>query len=173
MGLSDYLANKGKAMRHAAAKYSLESDWLETISADCTSDDLTGVRKLRIQDWQYVGDSGEAFGGWGLGPSSPELFCGVLSTCFCHTYLIGASWFEIKLESIHVHVEAQNNDAWFVDIDQDAPKIPFNFRIVVDIEGPKAGAKERAELSAFAEASCPILAIVKSVTEIEIVTHWV
>jgi len=60
------------------------ADWHDTVEATCVADDLTGVRKLRIRDGLIVGDSGPDFGGWGLGPSSPELLCGVIGTCLTH-----------------------------------------------------------------------------------------
>ena len=77
-GLRAYIRQKAAAMHAAATRRSNGADWREHVEAVCTADDLTGVRKLRIRDWQFLGDSGPDFGGWGLGPSSPELLCGVL-----------------------------------------------------------------------------------------------
>ena len=90
-GLATYLRQKTAAMRAAAQQRPRGQEWREQVEAVCVADDATGVRKLRIRDWQLISDSGAAFGGWALGPSSPELLCGVLSTCLTHTYLIGAA----------------------------------------------------------------------------------
>ncbi len=80
-GVRDYLRQKAESLRAAAGARPSDADWHESVSATCVADDLTGVRKLRIRDWQFIGDSGPSFGGWSLGPSSPELLCGIISTC--------------------------------------------------------------------------------------------
>src|SRR5438874_2112178 len=78
--LRQYLKNKEAAMT-AAAKAAASGDALrETVSAECSATDLTGVRRVRIRDFQLVSDSRPAFGGFGLGPSSPDLLLGVLAS---------------------------------------------------------------------------------------------
>lgn len=62
-GLRDYLRQKAESLRAAATAKPRAADWHETVSATCDADDLTGVRKLPIRDWQFVGDSGPGFGG--------------------------------------------------------------------------------------------------------------
>lgn len=169
-GLAEHLLHKGAAMRRTAAATPQPEDWFETIGANCVSDDLTGVRKLTVRDWRYIGDGGPAFGGWNLGPSSPELLCGVASTCFCHTYLIGAAWLGIPVERVEVDVQSSNNDAWFFDIEQDDPKTPFDFRIRVQVTAPNASQEQRERLTQYAESKCPLLAILRQVTSLHIDT---
>jgi hypothetical protein len=41
-------------MRRAAAERPASGDWHEQIEAVCVADDATGVRKLRIRDWQSI-----------------------------------------------------------------------------------------------------------------------
>src|SRR5436189_4174421 len=89
----------------------------ETVSAECSASDLTGVRRVRIRDFQLVSDSGPAFGGFGLGPSSPEMLLGVLASCLTHTYLIGAAQRGMSLDAVQVRFEAENNDAGFLGLD--------------------------------------------------------
>ena len=110
-GLRDYLHQKAASMRAAGAARPNGEDWRETVEATVVADDLTGVRKMRIRTWELIGDSGPAFGGWNLGPSSPELFCGILGTCLTHMYLIGAAAREIPLDRVAIRVTADNNDA--------------------------------------------------------------
>ncbi len=167
-GLRHYIEQKGTAMRLAAAARPASSDWQETVEAICSADDATGVRKLRIRDWQIIGDSGPAFGGWGLGPSSPELLCGVVSTCLTHTYLIGAAWLGIAVDRVQVRVSAGNNDARFVDVATDDPAVPSNITARVTLEAPDASAEERETLHRYARERCPLTALIRSANTVTI-----
>ncbi len=51
-GLPHYLEQKAASMRAAAIARPSSGDWHETVEATCTADDASGVRKLRIRDWQ-------------------------------------------------------------------------------------------------------------------------
>lgn len=168
-GLGDYLAQKAAAMRRAAEERPRGEDWHETIEATCVADDATGVRKLRIRDWQFIGDSGPAFGGWGLGPSSPELLLGVISTCLTHTYLIGAATMGITLDRVEVKVTAENNDARFLGIETSDPDLPFHIRAEVRIEAAGLPAAERARLHRYAER-CPLTKLVRNSNVVTVTT---
>ena len=170
-GLGTYLRQKRESMRAAAARRPKGDDWRERVEAVCVADDVTGVRKLRIRDWQFIGDSGPSFGGWGLGPSSPELLCGVLSTCLTHTYLIGAAWLEIPIERVQVHVSADNNDAAFLELATADPPLPFNITAHVELSAPEASPEQVARLHQYAAASCPLTRLIRTPNEVQIVTH--
>ena len=159
--LKDYLRQKDAAMRAAAHARPLPGEWRETVSATCVADDVTGVRKLRIRDWQMVSDSGPAFGGWGLGPSSPELLCGVISTCLTHTYEIGAAMLGIPVQRIEVRVTAENNDARFVGIETADPPVPFNIEASVSLAAPDASPADVEALHAYAER-CPLTNLIRT-----------
>lgn len=155
-------------MRAAATERSRSADWHETVEAVCVADDVTGVRKLRIRDWQYIGDSGPAFGGWSLGPSSPEILCGVISTCLTHTYLIGAAWLEIPVDRVEVRVSAENNDARFVDVATDDPPVPYNITARISVEANDATEEQRETLHRYARERCPLTALVRGANEVRI-----
>jgi uncharacterized OsmC-like protein len=161
-GLRDYLVAKAAAIRGLAAAKPNASDWHETVSATCVADDLTGVRKLRIRDWQIIGDSGPGFGGFSLGPSSPELLCGVISTCLTHTYEIGACMMGIALDRIEVHVTAENNDARFGGLETSDPPVPFNLTATVRLDAPDVASERLSELHAYASANCPLTNLIRS-----------
>ncbi|WP_098959593.1 OsmC family protein [Pseudonocardia sp. N23] len=168
-GLARYLQLKADAMRATAAELPNDADHRETISARCTADDLTGVRKLRIRDWQYIGDSGPAMGGWNLGPSSPELLCGVVSTCLVHTYLIAAANQGIPLDGVDIEVTAQNNDARFYGIATDDPSTPFEFRATVRLTAPDATPEQVAGLHRYADSTCPVMKVLRNPVEIDLI----
>lgn len=170
-GLRDYLRQKAESLRAAAKAKPHGVDWHETVSATCVADDLTGVRKLRIRDWQLVGDSGASFGGWSLGPSSPELLCGVLSTCLTHTYEIGAAMLGIPVDRIEVRVSAENNDARFVGIETTDPALPYNIEARVLIDAHDATAEELATLHRYASERCPLTNLIRSATPVTVIVE--
>jgi uncharacterized OsmC-like protein len=170
-GLSAYLRQKAAALRAAAARKPRGDQWRDTVQAVCVADDLTGVRKLRIRDWQFISDSGPDFGGWGLGPSSPELLCGVLSTCLTHTYLIGAAMLDVPLERVELHVTAENNDAAFLEIATDDPPLPFNLTARVRLDAPAASAEQRAALHRYAAERCPLTRLIRTASAVTILTE--
>jgi uncharacterized OsmC-like protein len=158
--LQIYLNNKAKAMAAAARAGGAGNSFRETVSAECSASDLTGVRRVRIRDFQLVSDSGPAFGGFGLGPSSPELLLGVLASCLTHTYLIGAARQGIALDAVRVRFEAENNDAAFLGLETADPPYPFNIRAQVRVESP-ASAEAIAALHAYAASNCPLTRLVR------------
>jgi uncharacterized OsmC-like protein len=168
-GLDTYLSNKISAMTAAARKSESGDAVRETIAAECSASDLTGVRRVRIRDFQLISDSGAAFGGFSLGPSSPELLLGVLASCLTHTYLIGAAQRGMSLDEVHVRFEAENNDAEFLGLDTTDPPYPFNIRAVVRIES-RANAHEIAELHEYAARTCPLTKLVREPQSIEVRT---
>ena len=170
-GLRDYLRQKARAMRAAAAAKPDPGQWRETVSATCVADDATGARKLRMRDWTLTGDSGPDFGGWGLGPNSPELFCGVISTCLTHTYLIAAATLDIPIERVEVTVSASNNDAHFLGIGGDDPDTPFDLTARVSLEAPDASADQVATLHAYAADRCPLSKLVREPNTVTLVTE--
>ena len=161
-GLRDYLIDKAATIRALAASKPNAPDWRETVSATCTADDRTGVRKLRIRDWQIIGDSGPGFGGFSLGPSSPELLCGVISTCLTHTYEIGACLRGVPLDRIEVRVTAENNDCRFGGLETEDPPVPFNLTANVRFEAPDANAEQLSDLHAWASANCPLTNLIRN-----------
>ncbi|MFN0093346.1 MAG: OsmC family protein [Dehalococcoidia bacterium] len=168
-GLREYLGQKASAMRAAAVARPAGADWAETVEATVVADDLTGVRKLRIRDWLLIGDSGPAFGGWSLGPSSPELLCGVIGTCLTHTYLIGAAMRGIPLDRVAVRVTARNNDARFVGVPTDELPLPFDLTAHVDVRADGVAETLLAELHAYVRESCPLTQLIKTANELRIV----
>jgi uncharacterized OsmC-like protein len=168
-GLGAYLRQKAEAMRAAARRKPGGGDWRERVEAVCVADDATGVRKLRIRDWQYIGDSGPDFGGWKLGPSSPELLCGVLGTCLTHTYLIGAASMDIPVDRVQVRVSADNNDAAFLSIATDDPPLPFNLTAHIEVDAPESTPEQRARLHQYAAQNCPLTRLMRTANDVTIV----
>lgn len=160
-GLRQHLVHKRAAMKAAAEAAPMQQDWEETISATCVADDATGVRKLDVRGWRYIGDGGPGIGGNDLGPSSPELFCGVVSTCFTHTLLCLAAMREIPLDSVHVDVTAINNDANFFGVPSELGWVPRELTIDARVVAVGVASDVINELVHDAEETCPIMQLVR------------
>ncbi|MEU5401456.1 OsmC family protein [Streptomyces sp. NPDC005963] len=168
-GLAEHLKDKGAAMRAAAGRRPHDSDWDEEIGAVCVADDATGVRKVRIGDWSFIGDGGPDIGGFGLGPSSPELLCAVISTCLTHTLMCMAALDDIPIDRVEVQVRARNNDARFFEVPSDAPDVPHDLKATVLLTGPSSP-EQYATLIAAADERCPMLKMVRSQHTIALLT---
>jgi uncharacterized OsmC-like protein len=167
--LQQYLSNKSEAMRAASRSYGSGAAVRETIAAECSASDLTGIRRIQIRDFRFLSDSGPAFGGFGLGPSSPELLLGVLASCLTHTYLIGAAKEGIPLDSVRVRFEAENNDAGFLGLATMDPELPFNIRALVHLES-SAETERVARLHDWARRSCPLTKLIREAHTVTIET---
>lgn len=81
-GLRAYLEVKRAALlarREAAKANPLTQP--NRIRARTTAESRSGVRRIRIRHHQIISDSGVDFAGYDLGPASPEIRLGVLSSC--------------------------------------------------------------------------------------------
>jgi len=168
-GLRDYLVQKRAAMRAAAEARPDGAQWRDAVEALVVADDATGVRKLRIRDWTFVSDSGPAFGGWSLGPSSPELLCGVVATCLAHTYEIMAATLEVPLDRVEVRVTANNNDAAFLGLATDDPSLPWGMTAHVSVDAEGVAPERLAELHRVVEQRCPLTAFVRGAQSLRVV----
>ena len=156
-------------MRAAATARPDPASWRETVEATVLADDATGVRKLQIGSYQYISDSGPAFGGSRLGPSSPELLCGVIGTCLTHTYEIAAATLDIPLDRVEVRVTAENNDAGLLGIDCDDPPVPWNIQAHVSVQADGVATGELARLHAFVAERCPLTRLIRTENSLQII----
>jgi uncharacterized OsmC-like protein len=168
-GLRDYIRRKREAMARSAAERPRAEQWRETVEARVVADDDTGARKLHIRGWEYIGDSGPAFGGQGLGPSSPELLCGVIGTCLAHTYEIGAATLDIPLDRIEIRVTALNNDAGLLGIASDDPDLPWEITAFVTVEAEGVDPAKVSRLHAWVGERCPLTRLIRTPNSLEIV----
>ncbi len=153
-------------MRQAGIDRPAVDDWHEDLEAVCVADDVTGVRKLRIRDWTYIGDGGPSIGGNNLGPTSPELLLGVISTCFTHTITIMAALEGVPLDRVEVRVTAANNDANFFGVPSERGWVPYGITATVVAESMAAEPGVVAELVTRAGQTCPVLQMLRRGTPI-------
>jgi uncharacterized OsmC-like protein len=164
--LIDYLAQKRKAFVDRSRRIADGSLGPVALKAKATAEGRSGVRRIRIRDFQIITDSPPDFAGYDLGPSSPELVLGGLASCLNHSYLIQAAALEVPIESIEVEVEGTIDPRAGSPGYETIPVYPQNIAYVVRIDGP-ASAADIQTLRDNVEKFCPILNLLRQPQTIE------
>ena len=164
--LREYLGQKREALlsRREAAK--TEEGGVHKLEASVTAEGRSGVRRIRIRDFQILSDSGPDFAGYSFGPGSPELQVGVLGSCLTHIFLIQAADQQVPLDSLRVDVSADQDFRAGQPGFEHVPRFPHNLTYTVHIESP-ASAEEIAKLHQAVEEVCPILNLLVNPQEIK------
>ncbi|RKN08350.1 OsmC family protein [Streptomyces radicis] len=155
-GLRKYLEVKRAALlaRRAAARANPLTQ-PHRLRARTTAEERSGVRRIRIRHHQILSDSPLDFAGYDLGPASPEIQLGVLSSCLTHIFLIQAADLRIPLDSLAVEVEADQDPRAGSPGFEDTPIHPHHITYTVHVTSP-AGDERIRELHEAVERNCPI-----------------
>jgi uncharacterized OsmC-like protein len=159
--LIDYLAEKREALLDRRRRIADGSLGPTPLKARAAAEGRSGVRRIRIRDFQVITDSPPDFAGYDLGPSSPELVLGALGSCLTHSYLIQAAALGVPIESIDVEVEALIDPRAGSPGHETTPVYPQNISTVVRIDSP-APAADVQRLRDNVETACPILNLLKN-----------
>lgn len=154
--LREYLDHKRQAILVRREKASTTPPTPHTLSARVRAEGRSGLRRIRIRDFQVISDSGPDFAGFDLGPSSPELQLGVLGSCLTHIFLIQAADREIPLDAIEVQITGQMDGRAGKPGYETIPIYPHEITYTVHISSP-ASDETLAELHTAVERACPIL----------------
>jgi uncharacterized OsmC-like protein len=160
--LIDYLAQKREAFVDRTRRIADGSLGPLPLKAKATAEGRSGVRRVRIRDFQIITDSPPDFAGYDLGPSSPELVLGGLASCLNHSYLIQAAALEVPIESIEGTIDPRVGSPGY----ETTPVYPQNISYVLRIAGP-ASAAQIQTLRDNVEKFCPILNLLKQPQTIE------
>lgn len=125
------------------------------LRARTKAEERSGVRRIRIRHHQILSDSPPDFAGYDLGPASPEIQLGVLSSCLTHIFLIQAADLRIPLDSLEVEVQADQDPRAGQPGFEQVPIYPHNISYTVHITSPATKARIR-ELHETVERKCPI-----------------
>ncbi|MEC5320554.1 OsmC family protein [Brenneria populi subsp. brevivirga] len=163
--LNQYLAQKREALliRNARDPATLKP---ETITARTAAEGRSGIRHIRIREHHIISDSPPDFAGYNLGPVSPEIFIGSLSSCLTHIFLIHAADRQIPLSRLEVEVQADVDARGGKEGYEDIPFYPFNLRYTVEIEST-VDEEEITALRQSVETWCPVLNLIKNPQSIE------
>lgn len=162
--LRKYLVQKREALlaRRERAKTATEP---AVLRATVRAAGRSGVREIRIRDFQVISDAAPDFAGYDLGPGSPELQLGVLGSCVTHTFLIHAADRQIPLDALSVEVTGQMDPRVGQAGYEHLPVYPRNIRYTVHLTSP-ASTDEVAALHAAVGRTCPIYNLLRNLQEI-------
>lgn len=159
--LQDYLVQKRAALQARKLSFEAGSIGASKLKARVTAEGRSGVRRIRIRDFQVISDSPPDFAGYDLGPSSPELQLGVLGSCLTHSYEIQAALLQIPLQKLDVELSAVIDPRAGSPGHEATPVFPHNIaftvNIVADVSAPTI-----EELRANVERTCPILNLLRN-----------
>lgn len=158
--LNEYLGQKKDALLQRRAKIRSGELAAVTLKASASAEGRSGVRRIRIRDFQVITDSPPDFAGYNLGPSSPELLLGALSSCLTHTFLIHAADQDVPLHSVQAEVSATIDPRGGSEGNEGIPVFPHEIGYLVTLVSP-ASADEITRLQAAVEKFCPILNLLK------------
>jgi uncharacterized OsmC-like protein len=164
--LQDYLTQKREALLARRARAATTEPAPQSLTARVRAEGRSGIRRIRIRDFQILSDSGPDFAGYDLGPTSPELQLGVLGSCLTHIFLIQAADREVPLDAIEVEVTAQVDPRAGKPGFEHVPIYPHRIAYTVEIESP-ASDEEIDQLHAAVERACPILNLLLNPQQIE------
>lgn len=158
--LNDYLKQKKEALDARAARIEAGSLGVSRLAATATAEGRSGIRRIRIRDFQVVTDSPPDFAGYNLGPSSPELQLGILASCLNHSFLIQAALLGVPVDSLEVDVHGQLDARAGRPGFEDVPVNPHDIAYTIHITS-SASPDEIARLNAAVEKACPILNLLR------------
>jgi uncharacterized OsmC-like protein len=151
--LDKYLDRKREGMAKVRAEAPTDpADRKQHLSAQVIAEGLSGIRRVKIRDFQIVTDTGPAIGGFDLGPRAPELLLGALGSCISHTILIQAALQQIPIDSLVVDVSG--------DIDSlaghtDVPGAVTSISYTVTVDSSASPAQIEG-LTSLLGAICPV-----------------
>ncbi|WP_322012186.1 OsmC family protein [Paraburkholderia sp. J12] len=165
--LNEYLTHKRAAWLAKKEAARANPDLKATpLKANVRALGRSGVREIRIRDFQVISDSPPDFAGYNLGPASPELQLGVLGSCLTHITLIQAAERGLAIDAIEVEVTGEQHPLAQQPGFEHIPIFPHNIRYTLDIVSPESPETIRA-LHEAVEAVCPIFNLLKEPQTVE------
>ncbi|PWV99462.1 putative OsmC-like protein [Paenibacillus cellulosilyticus] len=165
--LNEYLQQKREALLERRANAERQPDQARSVfSAKVRAAGRSGVREIRIRDFQVISDSPPDFAGYNLGPSSPELQLGVLGSCLTHIALIQAAERQVSLHSLEVEVTGEMHPLAGRPGYEHIPIHPHNIQYKLIIQSDESEETLRAFHQAI-EQVCPIFNLLRNPQQIE------
>ncbi len=153
--LRDYLVQKRDAIRTIRTNRTSEPAPLRP-AATVSIEGRSGIRRIRIRDFQLISDSTPALAGYNLGPGAAEMQMGVLGACLTHLVLIVAADLEIPLDAVEAEVWADQDAESSVPGFDHVPGVPHSIGYTLRIEST-ASAADIARVHEAVEQVCPVL----------------
>ena len=163
--LNDHLQDKREALR--ARKKAIDAGELapKKLSAKVSAEGRSGVRRVRMRDFQFITDAPPDLAGFNLGPSAPEFLLGGLGSCLVHTFVMQAAWQGISVNAVDVEVfgtfDPRCGHPGFPEFPAQLNDIGY----VLHVDSP-ASDEDLANLRKSVELYCPMFNVVNKAHEI-------
>lgn len=130
-----HVAKKGEALQQLSRQPASP----QALSARVTAESRSGVRRLKIRDFQYLSDSDRSFAGYSLGAGSWDTEVGVLASAVADEFVIQAALAKVPLDSVDVVFTSHPDDA----STEGARKVayPRNLAYVAYLQSPASDAQ--------------------------------
>lgn len=126
----------------------------------------SGVRVIRIRQFELINDTEAFIGGFDLGPNSPEHMLAAIGGCIAHTAESIAAMMSLSIEEISVDVSGKMHPLAQTAGYEHIPRTPYSLCYSLRICSSEP-ADRIAELHSQIEAVCPILNLIKRPQQIE------
>ena len=168
--LNDYLAEKRAALNLIREVAASGTDITQTMTATGRVVGRTGVREVRIRDFQIITDTPPIWAGNDLGPSAPETFIGSLASCVLHTAVIVAVEKGLSMDAMNVEVTAKYHPVGGMPDFEHLPRGPYDlhFKLIVD---STESAERLKQLLADTERRCPVGTLLKNPMKGELINN--
>src|SRR5688500_4894408 len=151
--LDEFLARKRESI--VAFKEAVKADPQQVeFSASVEVRGRSGVRVIRIRQFELINDTGPATAGFDLGPKSPEHLLAALGGCIAHSAEMIAATMLLSIETIGVEVSALAHPLAQSPGFENYPITPYNLQYTLSI-GSSEPADRIEALHKEIEATCP------------------
>lgn len=152
--LNEFLADKRIALAGFMAEAAANPEKM-TLSASVDVRGRSGVRVIKVRQFEMVSDTDSSLAGFDLGPNSPEIQLAALGSCIAHTALMVAAMMELSIDEIGVEVSAEGHPLAQTPGYEEVPIEPHNFRYTIQITSTEPEPKIE-ELHRQIQATCPL-----------------
>jgi uncharacterized OsmC-like protein len=127
------------------------------LAVRTTAEQRSGVRRIRIRGHQIISDSDYTYGGYSLGPGSPESALTVIASDIADTYLSQASLKGIRIDSLGVSIASKPDSI------RPEKRIvyPHNLLYTVYVKSP-ATDEQLEEIRQLTEKNSPIFNLIST-----------
>ena len=152
--LNQFLDDKRVVLEAALAAAMADPKPVEQ-HASVTVRGRSGVRVIKVRQFEMINDTEADFGGFDLGPTSPEHQLVALGGCIAHTAEMVAAFMRLSIEKIDVDVTASIHPLAQTPGYEHIPFGPYNMKYTLRIEST-APAEQLATLHQQVVATCPL-----------------
>jgi uncharacterized OsmC-like protein len=162
--LDEYLTAK-RAKINAFREAALADPQAIEFAASVEVRGRTGVRVIRIRQFEMISDTERDLGGFDLGANSPEYMLAALGGCIAHSAEMVAAGMALSVDAISVDVAATMHPLAQRLGYEHVPFTPHNLKYTLRIESSEPADRIEA-LHKELEASCPVLNLIRAPQQI-------